>query len=50
MNTLTSQIFFEANAGWGTTPQTNQVAYTLDFYSNFDMILCLENGILSARF
>jgi len=50
MNTLTSQIFFEANCGWGTTPQTNQAAYTLSFYSNFDMILCLENGILSARF
>ena len=50
MNTLTSQVFWEANLGWGPTSQTNQATYTLDFYSNFDMILMLENGILSARF
>jgi hypothetical protein len=50
MNTLTSQVFFESQCGWGNTPQTNQASYTLNFYANFDMILVLENGILSARF
>jgi len=44
-NSLSQQIFFEANI-------TNAVgqAYTLDFYANYDQILVLENGILSARF
>jgi hypothetical protein len=50
MNTLTSQIFFEANIGWGVANQVPAVAYTLDYYANFDQILVLENGIMSARF
>ena len=50
MNTLTSQIFFEANCGWGSSNQTNQTTTVLDFYSWFDCIMVLENGILSARF
>ena len=50
MNTLTSQVFWEANIGWGATNQAPQTSYVLDFYSNFDIILMLENGILSARF
>jgi hypothetical protein len=50
MNTLTSQIFFEANVGWGAAGLTPTVAFTLDYYANFDQILVLENGIMSARF
>ena len=50
MNTLTSQIFFEANCGWGPSNQTNQCTTVLDFYAWFDCIMVLENGMLSARF
>lgn len=50
MNTLTSQIFFEANVGWGAAAQSPTVPFTLDYYANFDCILVLQNGILSARF
>ena len=50
MNTLTSQIFFECNIGWGVAQQTPTVAFTLDYYANYDLILCLDNGILSAKF
>jgi hypothetical protein len=47
INTLQSQVFFEANIG--TTAPTS--AYTLDFYANYDNILVLDQtGILSARF
>lgn len=44
-NTLSQQVFFEANI-------TNAIgqAYTLDFYANYDIILCIENGIISSRF
>ena len=46
LNTLSSQVFFEANINTATA-----AAYTLDFYSNFDMILVKdETGILSVRF
>jgi hypothetical protein len=46
MNTLASQIFFEANiATVGPT-----VAYTFDFFANYDQILVLQNGILSVKF
>jgi hypothetical protein len=46
MNTLASQIFFEGNftAAVGASP------YTLDYYANYDYILILENGLISARF
>ena len=50
MNTLTSQIFFEANIGWGIGGLTPTVAFTLDYYANYDQIIVLENGIMSARF
>lgn len=50
MNTLSSQIFFECNVGWGVAGQTPTVAFTLDYYANYDLILCLDNGILSAKF
>lgn len=50
MNTLTQQIFFEANCGWGSTPQTNQTSVVLDFYAWFDSIMVLDNGIISCRF
>jgi hypothetical protein len=46
LNTLSSQVFFEANINTATA-----ASYTLDFYSNFDMILVKdETGILSVRF
>jgi hypothetical protein len=46
MNTLASQIFFEANiASTGPT-----VAYTFDFFANYDHILVLQNGLLSVKF
>jgi hypothetical protein len=46
MNTLASQIFFEANiATVGPT-----VAYTFDFFANYDHILVLQNGLLSVKF
>ena len=50
LNTLVSQVFFEMATGYGSTSQANQCSYTLDFYANHDLILVLENGILSARF
>ena len=50
MNTLTSQIFFEANVGWGVAGLTPTAAFTMDYYANFDQIIVLENGIMSARF
>jgi hypothetical protein len=48
MNTLSSQIFFEANISWNAQVPTQ--AFTIDYYANFDQILVLENGILSAKF
>ena len=46
MNTLASQVFFEANIS--TALSANN--YTLDFYANYDHILVLQDGILSVRF
>ena len=46
LNTLSSQVFFEANINTATAS-----SYTLDFYANFDQILVKdETGILSVRF
>lgn len=46
LNTLSSQVFFEANINTATA-----ASYTLDFYANFDQILVKdETGILSVRF
>ena len=47
VNTMNQQIFFEytSNVAIGTA------SYTLDFYANYDHILCLdENGLLSVKF
>jgi len=46
MNTLGSQVFFEANIG-STGPTAS---YTLDFYAYYDMILVLQDGLLSIKF
>ena len=45
MNTLASQVFFEGSIS--TAPSTT---YVLDFYANYDQIIVLENGIMSAKF
>ena len=45
MNTLSSQVFFEGSIG--TAPSNT---YVLDFYANYDQIIVIENGIMSARF
>ena len=49
LNTLSYQIFFEANIGntAGTGPAA---AYTLDFFGCYDIILVLDAGLLSAKF
>ena len=47
LNTLSSQVFFEATINSATGPT---VTTTLDFYANYDHILVIENGILSVRF
>ena len=44
-NTLSSQMFFEFNIVNATT-----YGYTLDMYSNFDIIFVLDQGMISARF
>ena len=49
LNSLSSQIFFEATIGWGVGAQTPTVAFTLDYYCNYDLILCITNGIISAK-
>lgn len=46
MNTLSSQVFFEANIA-STGPSA---AYTLNFFAWYDHILVLERGILSVKF
>ena len=51
MNTLGSQVFFEANIqSAGTNGTGTLAAYTLDFYAYYDMILILQDGLLSAKF
>ena len=50
MNTLSSQVFFECNIWWGVAGQVPTAAFTMDYYGNYDLILCLDNGILSAKF
>jgi len=46
LNSLSTQIFFECNMA----STANATAYTLDFYSYFDQILVLADGILSVKF
>ena len=46
MNTLGSQVFFEANLNSTATA----AAYTLDFFAYYDMIVILSDGLLSVKF
>ena len=47
VNTLNQQIFFE----YTSNVAIGAASYTLDFYANYDHILCLdENGLLSVKF
>lgn len=47
LNTLSSNIFFEYSVNTVTSAVGN---YTLDFFCNYDSILCLQDGLLSVRF
>jgi len=49
MNTLSSQVFFEAQI---TTPLTGGVAttYSLDFYAWYDHIMVIDQGIISIKY
>jgi hypothetical protein len=46
MNTLSTNVFFECNLN-STAPAKT---YTLDFYAFLDMIVVLQDGILSVKF
>ena len=64
LNTLNSNIFFEANIGYASATVlagnggTNTfgavtgptASFTLDFYANFDVIYAIQDGIITARF
>ena len=64
LNTLNSNIFFECNLGYSVTTALggnggpvvqaasagNTVAFTLDFFANFDVIYVIQDGQLTARF
>jgi hypothetical protein len=64
LNTLNSNIFFEANlgyapasslAGGGATNPLNAIAgptasFTLSFFANFDIIYVIQDGQMTARF
>jgi hypothetical protein len=51
ISTLNSQVFFTGTIQTGATAGgANNYNYTCDFFSSMDMILILENGILSAKF
>lgn len=47
ISTLNSQIFFTANILSGKTAAAN---FTIDFFAQMDCILCLTNGVLSAKY
>ena len=65
LNTLNSNIFFEANIGYASATAlggngasntfTNGITgptniFTLDFYANFDIIYAIQDGVITARF
>jgi hypothetical protein len=64
LNTLNSNIFFEANLGFAATTAligngaantmgaiTGPTAsFTLDFFANFDIIYVIQDGQMTARF
>ena len=47
ISTLNSQIYFTANIYPGSTAAAN---FTCDFFAQMDMILCIQNGIMRAKF
>lgn len=47
LSTLNSQVFFTGTINSGSTAGFD---FTVDFFSQMDMILIIENGIMSARF
>lgn len=51
VSTLNSQIYFTGGIISGaTTGGASNYNYTIDFFSQMDMILCITNGIMSAKF
>ena len=51
VSTLNSQIYFTGSIYTGQTAGGfNAYNYTIDFFSQMDMILCIQNGIMSAKF
>jgi hypothetical protein len=51
VSTLNSQIYFNATIVSGATAGgTNNNNYTAHFFSHMDMILVIENGVMSAKF
>lgn len=51
ISTLNSQIYFTGVVRSNLTcGGTNNLNYTIDFFSSMDMILVIENGVMSAKF
>jgi hypothetical protein len=51
ISTLNSQIYFTGGIYTGTTAGgANNYNYTIDFFSQMDMVLVMQDGILSAKF
>lgn len=51
VNTLNTQVYFTANLNSGVTAGgTNAYNYTVDFFGQMDMILVIQDGIMSAKF
>jgi hypothetical protein len=51
ISTLNTQIYFTATIVSGATSGgTNSYNYTCDYFAQMDMILVLQNGVLSAKF
>ncbi len=47
ISTLNSQVYFTGTIASGQTAAQN---ITIDFYSQMDMILVIQDGIISAKF
>jgi hypothetical protein len=51
ISTLNSQIYFTGGIYTGLTAGgTGNYNYTIDFFAQMDMVLILQNGVLTARF
>ena len=52
ISTLNSQIYFTGSIAPGLTAGgvANNYNYTIDFFSQMDMVLVMQDGILSAKF